>query len=195
MKERITVKDFVTEFKTKKIQDNRATPHGVSDFIKEKLDFNVYVPFMEKRRIINMVVEQNMSEEHGIVEIDSVGQFVSFLVTMMMSHTTLDFSDNPIDDYDLLCEAGLIEPIVEHFKKDYDECSVLLSMICDQKLKNNNLTFVVSKFLDGILDKVDGFAETLKGVVSQVDLQKLAGTYFEDGDLTALKSFIDKIGK
>ena len=195
MKERITVKDFVTEFKAKKIQDNRATPTGVSDFINEKLDFNTYVPFVEKYKMIDMVVERNMTENYGIVEIDSVGQFIGFLVAMMMSHTTLDFSDNPVDDYDLLCEAGLIEPIVECFKKDYDEGSVLLNMICDQKLKGNNLTVVVAKFLNGILGKFDGVGETLKAVVGQIDLQKLVETYFKDGDLASLRALLDTIGK
>lgn len=192
MKEQISVRDLVAEFKTNKIQNTKAAPNAVNDFLKNKLSIIAYVPFMDKQKIIDMVLEQSMHEEYGIKKVDSVGQFVGFLVAMIMAHTNLQFDENAvIDDYDSLCEAGLVEPIVDMFRKDYDEAGVLLKMVLAQKLEDNNLAAIVAKFLDGILDRLDGVGEVPKEAVGNIDLQKLIGTDFKEEDLAALKSLLD----
>ena len=143
-----------------------------------------------------MVVAANITEENGIKKIDSAGQFVGFIAAMLIAHTNLEIdAENPIEDYDLICEAGLLEPIVAQFQKDYTECEVLLKMVVADTLEDNNLSAVVARFLDGILDNVDNIADAFKGIIEDVDINNLLGGNFQAEDLAKLKGFLDKYNK
>lgn len=193
---KITVKDFCEEFKNKKIQNSKITPTGIEDFIAEKLEITPYISFNDKRRIAKMVIETNTTEEYGIKKIDSVGQFISFVIAMIAAHTSLQFNtDNPTGDYDLLSECGVLEHILAQFQKDYAECEVILKMTNADVLADNHLSFVVAEFLDGILDKLDGVGDTIKGVVEQIDLDKIMNLGLNENEIAKVKSLLNKFGK
>lgn len=193
---KITVKDFCEEFKNKKIQNSKITPTGIEDFIAEKLEITPYISFNDKRRIAKMVIETNTTEEYGIKKIDSVGQFISFVIAMIAAHTSLQFNtDNPTGDYDLLSECGVLEHILAQFQKDYAECEVILKMINADVLADNRLSFVVAEFLDGILDKLDGVGDTIKGVVEKIDLDKITNFGLNENEIAKVKSLLNKFGK
>lgn len=196
MKEKISVQDFCTEFKSKKIQNNKITPNGIDDFLAEKLEISPYISFDDKRKIAKMVVETNMTEEYGVKKIDSVGQFVSFVIAMIAVHTNLQFdTENAIGDYDLLSECGVLEHILAQFQKDYAECEVILKMVNADTLADNHLSFIVAEFLDGILDKLDGVGDTIKGVVEKIDLDKIINLGLNENEIAKVKSLLNKFGK
>lgn len=193
---KITVKDFVQEFIDKKIQNNKITPNGIGNFITEKLEIAPYIPFNDKRKIAKMIVETNMTEEYGVKKIDSVGQFVSFVITMIAAHTNLQFNtENPTGDYDLLSECGVLEHILAQFQKDYAECEVILKMVNADALADNHLNFVIAEFLDGILDKLDGVGDTIKGVIEKIDLDKMMNFGLNENEIAKVKSLLNKFGK
>lgn len=193
---KITVKDFCEEFKNKKIQNNKITPTGIEDFITEKLEITPYISFDDKRRIAKMVIETNTTEEYGIKKIDSVGQFVSFVIAMIAAHTSLQFNtENPTGDYDLLSACGVLEHILAQFQKDYAECEVILKMTNADVLADNHLSFVVAEFLDGILDKLDGVGDTIKSVVEKIDLNKITNLGLNENEIAKVKSLLNKFGK
>ena len=193
---KITVKDFCEEFKNKKIQNSKITPTGIEDFIAEKLEITPYISFNDKRRIAKMVIETNTTEEYGIKKIDSVGQFVSFVIAMIAAHTSLQFNtDNPTGDYDLLSECGVLEHILAQFQKDYAECEVILKMINADVLADNHLSFVVAEFLDGLSDKLDGVGDTIKSVVEKIDLNKITNLGLNENEIAKVKSLLNKFGK
>lgn len=193
---KITVKDFVQEFIDKKIQNNKITPNGIGDFIAEKLEIAPYIPFNDKRKIARMIVETNMTEEYGVKKIDSVGQFVSFVMAMIAAHTNLQFNaENPTGDYDLLSECGVLEHILAQFQKDYAECEVILKMVSTDALVDNHLSFIIAEFLDGILDKLDGVGDTIKGVIEKIDLDKMMNFGLNENEIAKIKSLLNKFGK
>ena len=114
----MTVKNFIEEFKNKKIMNTQIAPNAVAEYLQKTLEIKDYIPFSDKKRIAEMVVEQNSTVDNGIVKIDSVGQFIGFVVAMLVAHTNLEINiEDPIADYDLLSEAGLLEPIIAQFQK------------------------------------------------------------------------------
>ena len=192
MKEKISVQKFVEEAISRRIKNDRITPSAVEDYIREKLDIVEYLPFKTKRKVIDMVVAKVVSEEDGIKRVDSASQFLSFIVAMLMSHTTLVLSENPEEDYDALSQHGLLEPIIAMFQRDYSECDALLKAAISDELADNNLNVIIGKFLNGILSKMDGVVDAVKGFAENADLSKL-GIDINKEDITKLVGLINKL--
>lgn len=195
MENKINVKELVQEFKDKKIQNNKAMPTGIEDFINSKLEIKPYIPFTDKRKIAEMVVGQNTIEEYNIKKIDSTSEFIGFIIAMLAAHTNLSFGPNAIEDYDALSESGILEYILATFKKDFNECKTVLQMVRNDILADNNLNIVVAKFLDGVSEKLDGLGDTIKGIVEKIDLDKLIGLGLNEREMNGLKKLLNKYSK
>ena len=189
------VLDFVNEFKNKRIMNTKINEHAVSDYIKEALEIKSYLPFMEKRKIIEVVVEQNTKEVDGIKKNDSINQYLSFVISMLSAHTNIEFSEDPVADYDMLSESGLLPQIIAEFKESYDECDILLKMELASKLEDNNINVLVGKFLNDILNKLDDFGDMLKDKFGDIDVNDFLSNNFKEEDLAKLNSFLDIYNK
>lgn len=193
MKEKILVNDLVSEFLSKKIVNSKIAPNAVEEFIKQRIDIVEYLPFSQKREVVEMVVAKVVSEEDGIKRVNSITQFLSFIVAMLVSHTTLSFSENVEDDYDALSKSGLLEPILDMFKRDYSECDALLKAAIADELADNNLNVIIGKFLNGVLGKLDGVVDTVKGFTDNLDLSKLLGANINKEDIAKIIGVVDKL--
>ena len=185
MKEQILVKDFVNEFIEKKIVNTHYKQDAIQEFIKQRLEITEYLPFKTKRELVQMIVDSVIREEDGVKKVDSIAQFLSFITSMLISHTNLKIVSAE-QDYDALNSCGLIEPIIAMFQKDYAECEALLKMSIADELAENNLSVVISKFLNGI-------CETVKGFTNNLDLSKLLGENIKEEDVAKILGFIDTI--
>lgn len=194
MKERITVQKFIEEFINKKIMNTKTNPDAVEKFIREKLEIIEYIPFIKKMDIIDNIISEIVEEIDGIKKVNSIAQYMSFIIAMLSSHTTLEF-DDMFEDYDALNKYGLIEQIVALFQKDYSECESLLKIKVADKLADNNLNAIIGKFLNGVLDKFDGVIDMVKGFADNIDLSKLLGANIKEEDVAKILGFIDKINK
>lgn len=189
------VKDLVSDFQTKKISDTKIAPNAVSDYLKKVLEIKTYLPFRTKRVIVETVISQNIEWVDGIKKIDSINEYVGFVVAMIGAHTNLEFSEDPVADYDLLAESGLLSKIIAEFQESYNECEVLIKMVRTSELEDNNLEAIVGRFLNSILERLDGVGESLKSVLGNLNIQDILGDSFKDEDLTKLKGFLDKYNK
>lgn len=175
MKERITVKSLVEEFSNKKIMNTKVSPDAVEKFIHSKLDFVAYLPFADKRELCENVLGASCTRNGGIIEVDSVSRYILFTLSMLAKYTNLEFESNDdedaIDQYDMLCKCGLLNPILECIKSEYAACNDILNMMMsDIDANNNNIAAVLDKVLHGVLDKVNGFADILSKKVEGLNL-------------------------
>ena len=187
--------DFVHGFKDKKIMNTKVDADAVGKYIKETLEVREYVPFKEKRAIVELVVLNNIKVVDGVKKNDSISQYISFITAMLTAHTNLEFSEDPVADYDILSESGLLTPIIDTFKTDYSECDVLLKMALANELEDNNVNIVFGKFLNSILYRLDVIGEYIKSSVDGVDINSILGESFNQEDLAKLSSFLDKDNK
>ena len=176
--------DFINEFKTKKIQNTKTDNTIVGKYIRDALQIRTYIPFREKRAIVETIVEQNIEVVDGIKRHDSINGYVSFVMAMLKCHTTLEFGEDPVADYDLLAESGLLPLIIEEFRASYDESDIILKMALAMELEDNNTNVLIGRFLDGVLKKLDGVGALLK--------EKLLSINFKEEDLAKLKSLLNK---
>ncbi len=188
----ITVKNFIDDFKQKKIQNTKLNDHAISDYLKETLEIKTYLPFRTKRMLVETVVSQNIEWVDGIKKIDAINEYIGFIVAVLSAHTAIEFSDDPVADYDLLAESGLLPQIIAEFQESYAECDVLIKLARASELEDNNINMLVGRFLNGILTRLDSVGEVLKTNIGNINLQEILGATFKEEDLAKLKSLLDK---
>jgi hypothetical protein len=189
------VQDFVESYKAKRFIN---TPQGLNEkaeWLRGELAVKNYIPFMEKRQIAEMIVAQNIKVVDGVKKYDSIGGYISLIVASIGAHTNLTWGANPIADYDLLVESGLLMQIIEEFKGSHDEIDMILKMALASELEDNNLNVLVGKFLDNILKRLDIVGETLKNTLGEIDIKDILGANFKEEDLAKLRGFLNTYNK
>lgn len=188
----MTIKEFVEAYKAKRFINTKQGVDEKSEWLKNELNIKTYIPFREKRKIAEMIVMQNIKEVDGIKKYDSIDGYVSLIVASIASHTSLQFSDDPVADYDLLAESGLLSQIIAEFQGSHDEIDIILKMALAMELEDNNTNVLVGKFLNGISEKLDGVGEVLKDKLEDFDIKDILGMDFKKEDLAKLSSFLNK---
>ncbi len=186
---KITVQDFVQEFKNKKIINTKVAPNAVSEYIRANLEIQHYIPFDTKRKLVEIIVEQFTEVVDGVKKYDTISAYIGFVTTMISAHTSLAFGDNPIEDYDLLSESGLLLYIVDEFRQSYDECDAILKMTVSMELEDNNIGALVGRFLDDILKRFDAISSKIK----DIDFNKILGEDIKQEDLAKVLGFLNKL--
>lgn len=181
--------DFINEAKAKKVKNTQYNPHEVEDFIREQLKIKAYVPFAEKRELCKTVLDASCARNGSIVEVDSVSRYILFTIAVISKYTELEFSSgkdeefDSIDEYDMLCQNDLLNPILDVIGEEYTTCNNILNMMmADINANNNNVAAVLNKSaqkLLGIVDELkDVFSEKVKELnldLSQIDIDKYKG--------------------
>ena len=174
MKEKIRVKDFVNEVKAKKVKNTQYNPHEVEDFIREQLNIKTYVPFAEKRELCKTVLDASCTRNGGIVEVDSVSRYILFTIAIISKYTNLEFSsgeNDSINEYDILCQNDLLNPILGVIGNEYAVCNNILNMMmADIDANNNNVVMVLNKAIMGLLGILDDLKDVLADKIEQLNL-------------------------
>jgi hypothetical protein len=186
--------DFVEKFKKARIANTKTDNTIVSNFIKKELEVREYVPFKEKRAIVELLAMKNIQWVDGVKKHDSISGYISFIAAMLTAHTNLEMND-PIADYDMLSENKLLAPIIDTFIESYNEFDALLKTAIAQELEDNNINMVCGRFLNSILERLDVVGEVLKSSIGQVDINAILGEQFKQEDITKLLGFLDKFNK
>ena len=184
----MTIKEFCEAYKAKRFMN---TPQGLNEkaeWIRGELEIKNYIPFMEKRKIAEMIVEQNIKVVDGIKKYDSISAYIGLIVASITAHTALTFSGNPIADYDLLAECGLLPQIVAEFQESHNEIDILLKMSLASELEDNQTSALIGRFLDGVLKRLDGASEALNGIIGNLDLEEL----FNEENMAKIVGFLNK---
>lgn len=191
----MTVQEFVKVFTEKKIMNTRINENAVSEYLCKELEIKSYIPFREKREIAEMIVAQNIKVVDGIKKYDDIDSYVSLVVASIAAHTNLEFGADPVADYDLLAETGLLAQIISEFQSSHEEIGILLKMAIASELEDNNINVFVGKFLNGILQRIDTVGGVLKDKLGDLNLKDILGSDIKQEDLAKLKGFLDRYNK
>ena len=189
----IQVSELIKDFTNKRIYNSKINENAVSNYLKQVLKIKTYIPFREKRAIAEMVVAQNLREIDGIKKYDNIDSYIGLIVASITAHTDIEFSVDPVADYDMLAESGLLSQIIAEFQESHEEISVLLKMALASELEDNNVEALIGRFLDKILQKMDIFGDALKDKFEDFNLQNIFGADFNEEDLAKLTGLLDKL--
>ena len=147
--------------------------------IAKELEVNQYISIALKREIAHLVLENCSTVVDGETHIDSVEKYILFTITVISTHTNLEFSDehdedySPINDYDALCQSGLLVKIIALFQDDYAACQEILNMMTVDKMQNNmTIEKKIYKFFDTIEDVLSGEVNHLS---NELNLDNIMG--------------------
>ena len=184
----IQVSELIKDFTNKRIYNSKINANAVSDYLKQVLKIKTYIPFREKRAIAEMVVAQNLREIDGIKKYDNIDSYISLIVASIAAHTDIEFSADPVADYDMLAESGLLPQIIAEFQESHEEISVLLKMALAMELEDNSVSALIGHFLDKIIKMLDGVSGALKDKFADFGLDDI-----NEEDLARLTGLLDKL--
>ena len=191
----MTIQEFIKDFHDKKIQNTKLNEHAVFDYIKEKLEVKTYIPFAEKRELCERVLNaSNTKGKDGLVKVDSVSRYIIFTLSVIAKYTNVEFSSgkdtefDSLDEYDMLCQARLLNPILEVIGEEYAACNNMLNMMmADIEANNNTVEAVLGHTLGKVTDSIDNFIDVLAEKVEEMDLSQI--------DIEKYKGLLDLLPK
>lgn len=162
------IKDFIDIMSQPK---NKALkPEQKQELAKKTLEVKNYMSIKDKKQLVQDIVDECILYEDGIFKFNEIEKYVCFTMKTIEAYTNLELSDDIENDYDMLCEAGMLNPAIETMLGEYDNVKVLLQMKCDYILSANTIEAQLGRFLEGILEKIDDLANSLGGF----DVNKLS---------------------
>ena len=160
--------EFVSNSKNKLLKQAQ-----LEEVIAKQIETKKYLPIKQKKELVESIVNECILYEDGVYKFDDIDKYICFTMRVIAAYTNLELSDDIEDDYDVLCEAGVLDMVINTFKKEYDEVNILLQMKCDYVLSSNSLEAQVGKLFDGVLEKLDIITQALANKVEGFDINNL----------------------
>lgn len=172
---------------------------------KKRADFNVakllnvktYVPVLRKRQLAELVYQNSISFESGLVKVDSLTKYLIFSMLMISEYTDLEFTVDEngsataeaIAEYDALCEAGLVDIVIGCFATDYARANEILNYVFKDNLAvMNTVEAVIGNFVEDLNGYLESLAESLKNKIDGLDMD------LSKFDLSQLDKIINLLG-
>lgn len=168
-----------------KIQELLMAIHCKDFNMEKEIQVKKYLPIEEKKLIAKGIIYECTEEVNGVIKVDSVQQYLSYVKYMILRHTNLEYTP---EDYDILCSNNLLNDIMECFGEDAQECSRILNLMMDDYMQESTIEFTVAKFLDNLSGIVEGLAEKLN---FQVENMNLSSVISKDMDANKLANFLN----
>ena len=170
-----TIKEFCEAYKAKKFMVIKNGVDEKIEYLKKELEPKEYIPFADKRELCKSVIDACCTKEGGLIKIDSVTRYIIFTISIISAYTALEFSSGEdydfLDEYDMLCEAGLLNPILALIGDEYATCNNMLNMMMEDIITNNNtVEAVLGHELGKVSDALDDLISTLADKVEEMEL-------------------------
>jgi len=160
----------------------------IQAFLKKELNVKEYISIKGKKELVEDIINACILYEDGVFKFDDIDKYICFTMKVIEAYTDLELSADMELDYDMLCEAKLLNPVIDTFKKEYDDVNILLQMKCDYVLHDNTMEAQLGRFLDGVTEKLDVLVQALADQVNGFDINNLP---ISGEDLRKLMKFIN----
>lgn len=148
-------------------------PEQIQAFLKRELEVKEYLGIKDKKILVQNIVNECILYDDGVFKFDEIEKYITFTMRTIAVYTNLELSDDIEDDYDLLCEAKLLNSVIETFNGEYENVKLLLQMKTDYILSGNTIEAQLGRFLDGISEKLDDVLQTLSDKIGNFDITHL----------------------
>lgn len=145
----------------------------VASLLNKTLEPKAYIGFKAKRDLVDKIVNKTIYYVDGIYKFDGIDRYMYFTMYTIEAYTNIELSDDVVNDFDVLSESKLLPAIICLIQKEYDDVNVFLQMQCEYILEDNSIEIQISKFLSGILDKLDDIDGNLSKYLKDIDINKL----------------------
>ena len=142
--------------------------------LERGLEVKKYLPIETKKTIAQAIIYDCSSTEQGVIKIDSVERYMSYVRYMITTHTNLDYTD---ENYDALCsttcgDTTLLNAIMDCFEADAKECMRILNLMTDDIVRENSIEFSVGKLLYNINNSLGDLTGEMKKKIDDFDMNE-----------------------
>lgn len=190
------INEFIEAYKAKRFMVTKNGAEEMIAYLKKELEIKEYLPFAEKRELCKTVIDACNTRDGGLIKVDSVSRYIIFTITVISKYTNLEFSSgedeeyDSLDEYDMLCQNRLLNPILSVIGEEYETCNHLLNMMMDDVIANNNtVEAVLGHALGKVTDSLDGLIGALAEKVEEMELD------FSQIDFDKYKGLLDLLPK
>ena len=166
----------------------------LADVVAKALETKKYIGIKEKKALVASIIGDSLVYEDGVVKFDEISKYVCCTMKTIEKYTNLELSEDIEDDYDMLCEAGLLNIVIKTFDGEYDNVRLLLQMQSDYVLSDNNVESMLGKFLDKTSNKISDFSDKIVKKLEGFDVNKIMPNLeglSNLGDLSKLTNFLN----
>lgn len=139
------------------------------DFALEKeLEVKKYVPVMDKKSFVMDVIAACTDEIDGFISADRFNMDIYFNMNMIRTYTNIEVAfdfDEMVEQYDMLCECGLLDKIIGLFESEYIAMCDILDGQLEELFIQNSLEAQIVKIANKINNTID--------MLSAIDIKSL----------------------
>lgn len=153
-----------------------ATVDQQNEKLKKDLEVKSYLSIKDKKKLVEQIVDDTIIYDSGLFKFNGIDQLVYYNMRCIEAYTNLELSDDIENDYDLLCQSGLMNKILATFENEYTEILSLLQMQCDYILLDNSITAKVNVLLSAVTNGVDKLSDSIIDTFKNIkpeDIQKI----------------------
>ena len=155
------------------------------------LEVKKYLPIELKKAIANGIIYECTDDSEGVIRVDSLQRYMSYVKFMITYHTNLEYTD---EDYDVLCsteyeETTLLNAIMACFGDDAKECSRVLDLIMSDYMQENTIEFTIARLLNSLVGSIDGIVNVINSKIEGLDLASMLP---ENMDVQQVMNFLEK---
>jgi hypothetical protein len=162
--------------------------------IAKALEVKKYVGIETKRMMAGLVLDNCMTVDNGEVYVDSLDRYILFTLAVIGIHTNLEFStedddmNDAIEEYDALCESGLLVKVIDTFKDDYTSCQEILNMMTADRLQHS---MTIEKKLGQFLDSIQNICgDAVNQLIAKLDINEIANMQLDTNNISELLNLI-----
>lgn len=151
--------------------------------LMKELRIKKYVPVVKKKSFVMDVIAACTDDIDDFITVDRFNMDIYFDMNMIKAYTNLEIAsdlDEMIEQYDILCEHGLLNEIIELFDNEYvATCSILEGQLEELLIQNSmevqivKVTNKINKVID-VLGNIDINNLLPEGVSSEM-ISNIAG--------------------
>lgn len=162
--------------------------------LERGLEIKKYLPIEVKKTIAQAIIYDCTSDEDGVVKVDSVERYMSYVRHMIVTHTNLEYTD---ENYDTLCsteygDTTLLNAIMNCFEADAKECTRILNLMTDDFTYEQSVAFGAVKLINNINGSLNTLLEGLSKVIGDFDINKLMPDGVDAGQLSNILEMMNK---
>ena len=177
-----------------KINELLMNIHNKEFNLERGLHVKKYLPIDVKKTIAQGIIFECTNEENGVIKVDSVQRYLSYVRYMITTHTNLEYTD---EDYDILVsteykESTLLNSIVSCFQSDANECNRILDLMMDDYFENNSASNQIAGSINGFINSLTIIAQGFENKISDMNIE---GLLTNNLDFNKLSDFLNNYKK
>jgi hypothetical protein len=121
---------------------------------------------------VQSVLNACVSIDNGVVVYDSLDKYLIFTISIISKYTNLEFGadGDPLADYDLLCEYGLLDEVIATFNVEYERTNGILNMMLSDIMRDSSMESSFALLSNGITNGIDRITYSIKDKIDSFNI-------------------------